>query len=164
MTPATIHPIFADRSTVDGSNAEATAEPAAAATDVDINDDHVVDVEMAPVPRNVAASSAWAHMIPSLSSNKSSTPRQKPTQPTQQSAKKLKRVPAQPAWQVRIEVKRDENGEPVLHPLGEWDESWMQDSRCKDWLRVSEGQVHCLYCRATGQNNEFNTGRPVSDE
>ena len=59
---------------------------------------------------------------------------------------------------------RNEDGTPILHPLGQWDDDWLDDARFKDWLRVSEGQVHCLYCRATDQHNEFNTGRPVSDE
>ena len=61
-------------------------------------------------------------------------------------------------------MKYDQHGDPVLHLLGPWDDAWLEEPRFKDWLRVSGGYVHCLFCRATLQHNEFNTGRPVSEE
>ena len=61
-------------------------------------------------------------------------------------------------------VKRDDDGNPVPHPLGAWKEDWQTDDSFKSWLRVSEDMVYCLYCRATGQHNVFSTGIPVSEQ
>jgi hypothetical protein len=67
-------------------------------------------------------------------------------------------------WKKETKVKLDSDGQLVYDALGAWKPEWEKEPAFKGRLRVSGGIAWCLYCRATGQHNSFNTGIPVTEQ